>query len=328
MPVTLNESAARQAFVIGKETTYRTPVSGTHRFMNMKMPLKAEMETESFMAAGYTAPTAFSLNDDYATASGSGKPDFNSIPWVHRSIFGALDSTEEETGVRWLHIAAWDGKTELAPESYTAFYGKLGASTGRRSAGFVFTKFGIKNNRKSSEFTCAGIGGRVETGITMPGSPTVIVPQIMFPTMFTMFVDPTWADLGTTQVLSFLDFSFDGSDMLGRVLPINDDQSADGLVELAAEHKVSITMFANNDDEYLDYIRNGELIFVRLQATGPALGTGNYLYQQDMCIQVDSAEEYGETDSVHTIGVGGTIYNDGTSGNALEVRVENGIASY
>ena len=333
MPVTLKESYGRQATLLGKETTFRTAVTAGIRPLSLKLPIKIESESEKFTPSGMTVPSVVVLNDEYTTASGTGKPDYRFLPYILRSIFGAPVTDDTiESDVVYTHAGSWDGVTELAPESYTLNYGKLGATTGRRSAGFIFTKFGFKVSRKGVDFTCAGMGDPITPAFTMPsaGSVTPVEPLIMFPKHFSLYIDDEWDDLGTTQVLSVTDFSVDMSEMLQRVMVINDDVTADGFVETEEnEHTVDFTIFASADAAYLTALRTGAYKFVRLEALGGAFGSAsNFTFTLDLCMAVDSFDPHGSTDNVHTVAIKGTLVNDPVSGECLSYQVINDVASY
>lgn len=159
--VQLLESYQNQGFYLGLETLYADPVPATKRINSIDAPFKSEIETETFTPSGDTAPSLIVINDEYATVDASGKPDFQAFPYFMSSLWGTGAVVNPTAGVyEWTFTH--DGRTPLAPASYTAIYGSK--TRAYQCAGLVWTKYGMTVNRDGIDFTAMAIAKQLETG--------------------------------------------------------------------------------------------------------------------------------------------------------------------
>lgn len=166
MPIQTVPSYNTQSLHLGVETTYGTYVDPLKAILSGRMPLQANIETESFMPSGYTTPTIMVVNDDFVTAEYTGKPDYNAIGYILQSFFGApVTASLGGSPEAFQHTFTYDASEELVPESYTVAYGK--GALGRYSTGFVFDRYGFSISRGGVDFTSGGFGKAIETGFTM-----------------------------------------------------------------------------------------------------------------------------------------------------------------
>lgn len=166
MPVgaqTLFESYQNQGFYLGPENAgaYATAVPADRRLLSIEAPFKMEIETETFTPSGDTAPSLVVINDEYTTVDASGKPDFEAFPYFASSLWGEAVSVTDLTGAyEWLF--RYDGRTPLAPISYTALYGSVNRAY--QCAGLIWTKYNMTVNRSGIDFGAMALAKQLETG--------------------------------------------------------------------------------------------------------------------------------------------------------------------
>jgi hypothetical protein len=159
--VQLLESYQNQGFFLGKETVYADPVAADKRILSIDAPFKSEIETETFTPSGDTAPSLVVINDEYTTVDASGKPDFEAFPYFASSLWGEVTPTTPAGSVKeW--VWTYDGRTPLAPVSYTALYGSRNRAY--QCAGLIFTQYGMTVNRDGIDFTAMALAKQMETG--------------------------------------------------------------------------------------------------------------------------------------------------------------------
>jgi hypothetical protein len=159
--VQLLESYQNQGFYLGLETLYADSSPANKRLLSIDAPFKSEIETETFTPSGDTVPSLVVVNDEWASVDASGKPDFQAFPYFMSSLWGTVTPTNPSGSV-YLWTFTHDGRTPLAPASYTAIYGSRNRAY--QCAGLVWTKYGMTVNRDGIDFTAMALAKQLETG--------------------------------------------------------------------------------------------------------------------------------------------------------------------
>jgi hypothetical protein len=293
------------------------------------------IDAEGFKPTGDTAISLVSINDNYTTIDVSGKLSFTDILYVLGSMFGEpVTTTEAGMTLARQHVFSWDGRTPIAPVSYTMHYGASGL--GREIPGVLFNGMSFDVARDGTlDFTSGGWGKKLKTGIlvgsTPPftASPTDLPAVPVFAPYFNVYVDTSWAALGTTQYLTMYQFGTNFGDRTARARPINRAQSSDGVAELADQtHQVTFSLGVDaTSDGYLTDADNGTMKFIRLEAIAAtnSIETGvAYKLVLDFCVIITAVDAFGSVQSgVHAIPFTADIARDPTSGLAAKVTVVN-----
>lgn len=163
---------------------------------------------------------------------------------------------------------------------------------------------------------------------TTPGADTVTdVPAVpMFPLHFSLYMDDSWAALGTTKLVQTFDMDFSFGEKFERTKPINRLRDSDSYVEMAdQEHELTLAFAIDATEKALiAKIRAGGMKFIRIEAIGPIIeGAIPYSFQLDLATFIKEAAAADELDSIYvrefTFGVG----RDAVSGNAVAATVVN-----
>lgn len=167
---------------------------------------------------------------------------------------------------------------------------------------------------------------------TTPGGDTVtdIPPVPAGAVQGNVYLDTTWAGLGSTQLLYAYDMSIDIGERLSRVRPINKSRSSDAVIDVSdQEHTIALTLGRNAvADAQLAKLRAGTMSFVRAEWEGDTIsGANTYLLQADAAVIYQEAGESDDTDGAMTREYTGRLAIDPTSGNVIRVTLVNTIPS-
>lgn len=171
-------------------------------------------------------------------------------------------------------------------------------------------------------------GGSYTVTTTTPGADAVIdiPPAPAGATIADVYLDSSWAALGTNQLLHALTSELQIGDRLSRVRPLNKSKSSDTVIDIAKqEHTLGLTLGINAVERArLAKIRANTKEFARVQWTGDLIGGSNYYtLRTDVCLlwqnPGDPEEEQGALARMWT----GQIAIDQTSKQALAIRVIN-----
>lgn len=172
-------------------------------------------------------------------------------------------------------------------------------------------------------------GGSYTVTTTTPGADAVIdIPPVPAgASIADVWLDSTWAGLGTTQLLHAFTSDLQIGDRLGRVRPINKSKSSDGVIDVSKqEHTLGLTLGINAVERArLPKIRANTKEFARVQWTGDLIGGGNsYTMRTDACLLWQNPGEPEDADNgVLARTWTGQLAIDQTSKNALAIRVIN-----
>lgn len=337
---TVVSSFATQQVRIGKEASYGVaPATLPSKLNALRIVPHKMLDAEGFKPSGDTAISLVSINDNYTTIDVSGKLSFTDILFILGSMFGPpVTTTPGGATLARQHVFTWDGRTPIAPVSYTLQYGA--SNLARQIKGAVFNGLSFDVARDGQiNMTSGGWGKQLETGITSGSTPPFTatptdIPAIpVFTPYFSVYVDDAWADLGTTQYLTMYAFSTNFGDRTARARPINRAQSSDGIVEVEDQtHRVGFTLGVDaTSDAYLTDADEGTMKFIRLEAIGPAdsIEAGaEYTLIFDFCVIISSVDAFGSVQGgVHALPFTADIARDPVSGNAAEVTVINAMTA-
>jgi hypothetical protein len=146
-----------------------------------------------------------------------------------------------------------------------------------------------------------------------------------------VYLDTTWAGLGTTQLLYVYDMNLDIGERMSRVRPINKSKSSDAIIDMAdQDHTLGLTFGRNAvADAQLARLRAGTKIFPRIEWASDQIigGAFTYLLQIDACIFYTEAGMPDDSDNASVVEYTGRLAIDDTSGNVISVKLRNGLAT-
>jgi hypothetical protein len=166
---------------------------------------------------------------------------------------------------------------------------------------------------------------------TTPGVALTSLPmQPISGSEWDIYVDDSAANLGNTKLPRCFSCSWNISDMYGPVW-VGDtaNPSFAAHVDLAPTTEFKMMVEADGTGMgFLDDLRAGDHIFVRLPATGPEIESGqNFLLRPDFCVLLTDISDYSDEDGVIAVEYTGEIHYDDTWGTAFQILMRNAIAA-
>lgn len=146
-----------------------------------------------------------------------------------------------------------------------------------------------------------------------------------------VYLDTTWAGLGSTQLLYAYEMGLSIGERMERVRPINKSKSSDGVIDMSdQEHTITLMLGRNAvADAQLAKLRAGTRSFVRAEWLGDLIsGANSYLAQFDSTVIYQEAGEPDDVDGVHAREFTGRLAIDPTSNNVIRITLVNSLASF
>lgn len=162
-----------------------------------------------------------------------------------------------------------------------------------------------------------------------PGADAVteIPPVPAGAVMGNVYMDTSWAALGTSQLLHAYSMDFNIGERASRVRPINKSKSSDGVIDTTdQEHTLALTLGVNAVERALfARMRSALKSFVRAEWEGDEIASSgaDYRLRIDTSLVWTELGEPSDTDSVLTRDWTGRLAYDPTSGNALRIELQN-----
>ncbi len=218
MPFTPKRSTVNQTLQFGLETTPGVNVPANKLIQCFDIVLGAMPDVNSFTATGRKYPTIVIENSEWVEGTLSGVLDYNGIVYALAGVCGAPTISAHgasATAKDFLFVPPLTGSVQ--PQTFTIEQGEnnsYGNAIYNHKVNYgLISEFGYKIDRKAG----ATVSGKVlaqtlQTAITMTSTPTAVALQPSAGKHFNVYLDPTSAALGTTQLTDALanDFSFGG----------------------------------------------------------------------------------------------------------------------
>jgi hypothetical protein len=199
----------------------------------------------------------------------------------------------------------------------------------------TFTYRGYFAGRNVAALTVDGAlltgGGSYDVTTTTPGADAVVdVPVVPAgAVMGNIYLDTTWAGLGTTQLLHAYNMDLSIGERMSRVRPINKSLSSDSVIDVGEQdHTLTLTLGRNAvADAQLARLRNGTKVFPRVEWEGDTIsGANEYRLMIDACINYTEIGMPDDNDNVSVRDFTGTLAIDETSGNVIQVTLVNTLS--
>lgn len=326
-------SDASQKIQLVKETSYGvTPATPTYQRLNdVGIRPAPQFVKDPFAPRGQLLPVLATLNDEFVQGAADGRLSYTGIGFVLSSLFGPPVTTTPAGGTTSKqHVWTWDGSTEPVPGSYTAQYGD--AAFADLITGLFFNSLSFGGGRADGlSFAATILAKALTEGQTLATGATNVPTKPMNAPDMDVFVDNTWAALGTTRMLQAYQAEVAIAERYARTMPINSSKSSDGLVQVAdQQHTLGINFAVDAASKALfAAIRADTKKFARTQWTGPTIETAiKHLFQVDCCWLLTDTPGFADYNNLHAIRWNGRMAFDEVSGNGMKFTLVNTIAGY
>lgn len=269
----VRRASVNQAVQIGAESTGSpgTPVAANKSLRCFSWVFGPNADVQTFGATGRKYQQTSIENSEWVDLTVDGPIDYNGIIYALASAMGSATPTahgSSSTAKDWVFTPPVTGSTTI--QTYTIQQGE--AATRAHQAAYSFlTDFGYKGDRKSG-FTFAGKGMSqpLSDGITLTSTPTAIALAPVAGKHVNVYLDPTSANLGATQLLGVLNIDQSFSGIYGGFYPVNRaNLGFTSAVDLKPGATFKILMEADSVGmTELSYLQTGSTQFLRVNAQG------------------------------------------------------------
>lgn len=314
---------------IGVEATPGTAVPANRLLQALSIEPGIAATVNTFRPAGGKYVTVAALGRESVEAKLSGVATYTEIVYPLASVMAYAApvqiSPPSGTAYRWTFTPA-----QSATDAVKTFTVEHGSSVrARRWTYGLVTEFGYtvaRGNRESFEISGSMIGQQLQDNISLTASPTPIALVPIAPTEVSVFVDATAAAIGTTKLTGALLVEYKLGKRFAPVWPI-DSAIASFAAHVETPPDATLQLLVETDAQGMDFLtamRAGDRRYVRIQAVGPQIETGNsYMFQHDLCGVVSAVDPFGDEDGVYVVKWTLTVAYDAAWGKAQEVTVIN-----
>lgn len=285
----------------GIESTPGTAVAAAKKFPTLNMKMAPQANFTEYTSEGVLVPVAHILGEEWASGDLDGPVDYNESPYIYNN--GLVHATRAQIDLSggWKGIWIPSATTVGTTDSWTVERGDGQASLATKYAYVQVLDLAINATRKKFARKGKVIGRRVTTAVSMTATPTTIARQPALPQTIDFYLAASWAGLTGAAIVTG-GWEVDINLFSGRFAPTwpldSSQTSFKELLAAAIKPKVKISMAVNSQSYGLfTTMRNGDLIWMRLKATGPQIGLDAtpapvyYTEQHDLCLQVSKIPE-------------------------------------
>lgn len=314
---------------IGVEATPGTAVAATKRLQAVSIEPGIKAEVQSFRPMGGKFPVLAALGKEWTEAKISGQAVYTDLVYLLASVlaYQAPEQVEPGTGKAYRWAFTPGQSAEDTVKTFTVECGS-GVRAGRFAYGLV-TALGLKVSRGGVEVSGSMLGQRYADNKELTSQATAIEPVPVLPTQVDVYIDDTAEDLGTTKLLRVPSVEFEISDRFGPLWVLNSENDS-WATHVETVPKATLKLLVEADAAgmaLLTAMRAGAKKFVRVQATGAEIETGNsYELTLDLCGTVTEVGEFSDEDGVYAVEWTLSATYDATWGQALTVEVVNELS--
>jgi hypothetical protein len=216
-----HRGSINQSIQVGVETTPGTAVPANKRLDDIAIVFGIKGTFKTTVATGRKYASVQQLNTEWSEGAITGALDFNTMAYVLASAMGITTPVAHGASViakDWVYDAILTGSRQ--PQTLSIEQGEAATRAQKFAYGLINT-FGYKVTRQDASITGTMLAQQVSDGITMTASPTAVSLLPMTGQEFNVFLDPTSANLGVTQLLNFLSVDFSMGNIYGPFWPLN-----------------------------------------------------------------------------------------------------------
>lgn len=316
---------------IGIETVKGVAPAGgaSKKLMGISVVPSVTTETDEFAPSGYKYNTVVINGKEWSTATIEGRGAFNDLAYLLAGMFGDVAPTTPSGGGT-ARQRVWT-PASTSPDNPATLYIQNGSPTSAEAFTYgLMNALSMTLSRTSIEIGGSMLGQLITEGVTMTPSPTTVPFEPMLPAKANVYLDPDFADIGTTKLTRCMEASFDISDKFGVIWPINSSNTSWAAhVETKPTAGASITLgMGSQSSALLAAMRAGQPQFLRFEVIGPLiLGAVNYQFWADFAVVPLSPGEKSDTDGLTTRAHELRIVHSSAWDKAMQFTLINTVAT-
>lgn len=323
----MGRATVNRVVQVGVESVPGTPVAASKLLPSVSIDIGPRLTSKQYRAAGYKYNTVSRIHQQWGEGAISGPLDYNQILWLLASLIHAPTPTTPGGGVltrEWVfnpNANSADVFKALTVESGDADAAQQSSYSVVRS---LDLEWGLDDVTVSGNMI-----SRKPTTVALTGSPTSIAQMPVSAREIDVYMDTTFAGIGTTKITDALSARLSIGNKFNPKWILNTaNQSFKELVEVPVDLSFRFETEHNAQSRALfDDLTNNPTKYMRVKATGPIIeGALTYLFQTDIAVNISGTEQ---TD---VEGVWGYAYecspkHDATMGRPFQITTRNVITA-
>lgn len=327
----VDRAKVTESVQFGLESAEGTAVAAPKNIRSVSVETKIGGSADMFRPDGHKFNTLAMTNMEWSTFAFNGRGTYTEIMYLLEMAFGHPSAASSGVAIKTRAYEMLDTAI-LTPQSMTIEKGN--SVRAQKIAGAIATDLTFAASRKNGvQLTGNGIGRLFTDGITMTTASLADVALVpIVGKHLDVYVDATAAGLGTTKLLRAFSLENALTGIFGPIWPMNSAETSYAAhVDLAPGATTKLVLEADATGmAYLSQYRADDLLFVRVQATGPNM-TGEssvpYLFTYDTCIAIKTVTPDTDEDGVTIVTYECELIKDSTWGKALAISTKNLIAT-
>lgn len=326
-----DETTTTQKVQIGVEVTPGTLVPATKRLLSLDLSLGAQGDISTFKPSGSKYPAIAAMGKEWAGGDIEGWPTYTELLYILSNVLGA-PTTTTPVGATDAREHVWPIKSSdlLTPKTWSVEKGS--ATLARKAAYGLFTELGMTYNRDEISMDGSFMARILDAAGALTalgaGSELDLIP--ILPREVSIYLDSTFAAIGTTKLLRVLEASWSLGDQYTGLWPLDAAQSSFAATyEGEPSSEVGLTLGADAVGYgLLAPMRAGETRYLRIEAIGGEIEAGqDYEFTVDLPVKVTEVPDESDDDGLETLEYGFELFHDSDMGNAGQFLLRNGIAA-
>ena len=317
-----------QVTQIGIETVSGTSVAANKRLKSIDITLNTAGEFTSFVPQGSRLATTVVPGREWSSGSISGQPVYDEIIYLLAITLGApVTTTVLVTGKQHVFTLLNNGAAQAAK---TLTLEKGDSVNAGKATHMMAESLGFNISR--SEFSIDGdVMGQLYTdGVTLTATPTTFPQVPILPKDFSVYLDNTWAALGTTKLVRNFGATLNLSGLVAAVWPLNQANTSFATTVDTTELDATLELRMEADAvgrAQLTALRAGTTKYLRIEALGPVIagGTAVNTFRIDAAVKFAEYVEFDDEDGIYVLPYAFRIVDD-TNG-PLVITVINSTAT-
>jgi len=297
-------SSLTQGVQVGVEATPGTAVAANKKFISIGITPAIQMDPNRFRPMGQKFASIVVPGKEWVEASIEGVGSYTELTWFFASVFKdpGAPSTVDTSGKKWTFSPA--PAAEDTVKTFSVEQG--GAVRAHKFAYGLVTDLDITWNREEVAVSGTMLGQKISDGITMTATPTTPPEVPILPGEVDVFLDPTFAALGTTKLTRVLEVK---KSIASRFAPVwvVDSAQASYVAHVESEPTTEVTLSMEADVAgmaQLAQMRAGSTKFLRVACTSATLAgsaTAKYALVWDSAVKIKDVGDFSDEDGVYAI---------------------------
>lgn len=318
-----------QGVQVGLEVTPGTAVAANKQFNSIGIGPAVQLDVLRFRPMGQKFASMIVPGREWVQASLTGVGSYQEIAYFLSSLIKKVTGTQQAATTAYLYSFVPAPKAEDTVQTFSVEQG--GAVRAHKFAYGLVNELTFGFSRGGVEIGGNMIGQRLTDNVTLTPGPTNVAEVPIIPTEIDVFIDNTFATIGTTKMTRVLQGSLS---MGSRFAPVwvldSSQQSFVSHVETEPAFTLALTLEADTQGmAILTDMRAGSTKYIRIKCTSPQFaGTAiPYSLTFDMAGKVNAISDFSDQDGVYAVEWTYEAVYDSTAGFAIKIDNINKLAT-